>query len=168
MKGYQSNDSKDKACEDINECETDKFICGESEYGTCNNLEGTFVCVCNQGFENRNGLDSDCIDKDECIEFDCGFNNTCINTIGSYQCDCRDGFYHKNEWEPCQDIDECSSETVPPEPGYCQGGICSNYPGGYDCFCPSYSFEVHYDGPNNVSFCGNIQTLLKIRNKDLF
>ena len=154
MKGYKPNDSKNKVCEDIDEC-TDEFICGESEYGTCNNLEGTYACVCIPGFENRNRLNSDCIDKDECTEFDCGFNNICINTIGSYQCDCRDGFYHKNEWEPCQDIDECSIETVTLEPDYCQGGECLNYDGGYDCTCPSYSFEVYDDGPNNVTFCGN-------------
>ena len=155
MKGYEPNDSKDKACEDVNEC-ADKFICGESEYGKCQNWDGTFACDCNQGFENRNGLDSECIDKDECIEFDCGFNHTCFNSIGSYQCDCRDGYDHKYEWEPCEDIDECSIEVFYFEPEVCQGGTCLNYNGGYNCICPDYSFKNYDNGPNHVMFCGNV------------
>ena len=151
--GFEAS-SKNKTCEDINECDKE-FMCGDSEYGTCLNTEGAFICACRDGFKNRNGLDSVCIDKDECNEFDCGFNNICTNTIGSYQCECGDGYEHENEWEACQDIDECSIVAVPPEPDYCQDGECSNYPGGYDCTCPSYSFVVYHDGPNNVMFCGN-------------
>ena len=131
-------------------------MCGDSEYGTCLNTEGAFICACRDGFKNRNGLDSVCIDMDECNEFDCGFNNICTNTIGSYQCECGAGYDHTNEREPCQDIDECLTEVASFEPDFCQGGICSNYVGGYDCTCPSNSFLAHDNGPNRVPFCGMI------------
>ena len=156
-KGFKQN-SENKTCEDMNECDADKYTCGGLEgvfYGTCENSEGTHACYCNEGFQNRNELDSECLDIDECTKFGCGIDSKCINTIGSYQCECGDGYEHENEWEACQDIDECSIVAIPPEPDYCQDGECSNYPGGYDCTCPSYSFEVYHDGPNNVMFCGN-------------
>ena len=85
LKGFVRS-FKNGACEDLNECETDIFPCGRPYYGECLNLEGTYACDCNQGFENINQLDSQCIDIDECNLFDCGFDNYCINTIGSYQC----------------------------------------------------------------------------------
>ena len=80
--------SKDKTCEDIDECVDNEFICGESEYGTCLNTEGAFICACRDGFKNKNGLQSQCIDINECSYFDCGFNNTYSGfpTYGSLEC----------------------------------------------------------------------------------
>ena len=89
----------------MNECDADEYTCGglnRTFYGTCENLEGKHACYCNEGFQNRNELDSECLDKDECTEFDCGFDSKCTNTVGSYQCECGDGYYHTNNWEPCQ------------------------------------------------------------------
>jgi len=80
--------------------------------------------------------------------------STCINTIGSYQCECSEGHYHQNNWEQCQDIDECLTEVEPTEPDFCQGGTCSNHPGGYECICPENTFLMIDNGPNNVPFCG--------------
>ena len=158
LKGYEQNNSTDKACEDKNECTDNVFTCGNAENGNCRNYDGTHACYCNSGFQNRHELDSECLDIDECgmNEIDCGFNNICTNTIGSYQCECGAGYYHTYEWEPCQDIDECLTEVASFEPDFCQGGICSNYAGGYDCTCPSNSFLAYDNGPNRVSFCGMI------------
>ena len=161
---YQCGDgyyhkNKSESCQDIDECTTDKFLCGEQEYGECNNLNGTYICDCNQGFENINSNqhDSVCIDTDECLGINnCGYNNTCTNSIGSYQCECFEGYYNEEESEPCQDIDECLSEVASFEPDFCQGGICSNDVGGYDCTCPSSSFLAYDNGPNRVPFCGMI------------
>ena len=124
-------------------------------------MEGTYACVCNQGFQNRIELDSECTDINECDDFDCGFNNTCTNTIGSYQCECSEEYYHQNNWEPCQDIDECLIEVDRTEPDFCLAGTCSNYPGGYECTCPENTFLMIDNGPNNVPFCGEF---LKLRN----
>ena len=144
-----------KVCEDIDECNNDIYPCGIEDYSTCLNIEGAFICACRDGFKNENGRESICMDTNECDEFDCGFNNTCTNTIGSYQCECGDGYYNDDEWEPCQDIDECSTETLSYEKYFCQDGICSNYIGGYNCTCPTNDFLSYDNGPNKVPFCGN-------------
>ena len=143
---------------------------GEVETGKCINSIGSYVCDCNQGFKNRNELDSDCIDIDECVTYDRGFNNSygnCINTPGSYRCECKDGYENKNnnDSESCQDIDECMTEVESYEPVFCQDGTCSNYPGGYNCTClMSFDFLAYDNGPNQVPLCGNHQ-YTKIKKK---
>ena len=73
----------------------------------------TYVCDCNQGFENKDEPDSECIDEDECNEFDCGLNNTCTNTIGSYKCAC------KPEFEVAGLCDQCMLAREPDPAGQC-------------------------------------------------
>ena len=131
-------------------------------------MDGTYVCECNQGFENEDDPDSACIDIDECNDFNCGFNSTCTNTIGSYLCECGHGYEHLNTWEQCQDIDECSTEVDPSEPAFCRAGTCSNYPGGYECTCPENTFLTIDNGPNSVPFCGKFFKLRNWKNKNQF
>ena len=149
--GYENDTTM--GCIDIDECETDN-ICGNVEAGTCFNQDGKFACSCKDGFINKNGPNSECIDIDECYDFDCGFNNTCTNTDGSYQCECGKGYEHKNTWDPCGDINECAIQTDSTEQDFCDLGTCSNHPGGYDCTCPEKTFLVFDNGPKKVPFCG--------------
>lgn len=116
-KEYQSFNSMFKWSEneDFDECEEQKDICGVG--GTCENLPGSYACLCSEGFftdinghcqgdeetnkwlkqTNRKPLD---LDECDYLEIQtCHHNSlTCINTIGSYTCKCDDGFVlMKNE-----------------------------------------------------------------------
>lgn len=67
-------------CEHENPCINNKCV-----HGKCNaNLNGTFICECNSGFQGNicNEDINECLmNKDICGEF------SCINTIGSYICE---------------------------------------------------------------------------------
>ena len=80
----------DDLCIDIDECKTAE-ICEENEQ--CENLFGSFMCVCAAGFV-RNNQSEICDDIDECEEgtAECGANSSCENTIGAYDCPCNSGF----------------------------------------------------------------------------
>ena len=126
--------------------------------GHCENMLNNYKCLCGEGAKKMNETipQSTCL-IDYCYNIDCGWGK-CEASFTDYSCECDsvDGFYHKYEWEPCLDIDECSTEVISSEPEFCQDGVCSNNIGGYDCTCPS-GFEIHDNGPNKVPFCGNIQ-----------
>ena len=55
---------------DINECNTTatnvNYVCGgekDKEWGECTNTEGSYICNCNDGFENTNSSQYDCVSK---------------------------------------------------------------------------------------------------------
>lgn len=74
---------------DIDECQDRPGICSNGE---CNNFQGSFQCVCRNGYTLTPSRDS-CIDIDECQRNPNICNNgTCINTLGSYKCHCYAGF----------------------------------------------------------------------------
>ncbi|KAM6959295.1 latent-transforming growth factor beta-binding protein 4 [Aplochiton taeniatus] len=72
-------------CVDVNEC-SNETLCGE--HGFCQNLLGSFQCVCDQGYTStRQG--KACVDEDECVSMQgvCGAAR-CENVEGSFMCEC--------------------------------------------------------------------------------
>ncbi|GFR74403.1 protein kinase C-binding protein NELL1, partial [Elysia marginata] len=144
----------------INECkETDgskRHNC--SSTSQCENLDGSFRCDCNDGYNQRDSFT--CSDIDECREnlHNCSSISQCKNLDGSFRCDCNDRYtqrdnftcvgmkdivskffnnkkarvYPKHHCYPT-DIDECAIDG-----GHnCQGTIsrCHNLPGTFECQC---------------------------------
>ncbi|XP_067253271.1 fibrillin-2 [Chanodichthys erythropterus] len=110
---------------DINECALDPDICSN---GVCENLRGTFHCVCNSGYENDQ-TGRNCLDIDECVmnSLLCD-NGLCRNVPGSYSCTCPDGYTFRHDTETCEDVNECAS-------GPCVNGVCKNSVGSFSCEC---------------------------------
>nr|XP_033775586.1 fibrillin-1 isoform X2 [Geotrypetes seraphini] len=111
---------------DINECALDPDICPN---GICENLRGTYKCICNSGYEvDISG--KHCIDIDECAlnRFLCD-NGQCRNTPGSFTCTCPKGYIFRPDQKTCEDINECESNP-------CINGACKNIPSGFVCECP--------------------------------
>uniref|UniRef100_F6ZCP2 Fibrillin 1 n=1 Tax=Ornithorhynchus anatinus TaxID=9258 RepID=F6ZCP2_ORNAN len=102
---------------DINECALDPDICAN---GSCENLRGSYKCVCNSGYE-VDVTGKACIDIDECAlnTLLCD-NGLCRNTPGSFSCSCP------------KDVDECESNP-------CVNGVCKNTLGSFVCECPPES-----------------------------
>ena len=74
---------------DIDECVGDKHDCDEN--ASCTNTEGSYSCLCNQGYM---GDGKQCLDVDECKDGTdlCDLNAQCVNNEGSYDCTCTKGF----------------------------------------------------------------------------
>ncbi|XP_072551408.1 latent-transforming growth factor beta-binding protein 4 isoform X2 [Salminus brasiliensis] len=72
-------------CVDINEC-ANETVCGEHAY--CQNLIGTYQCICDQGYEST-GDGRSCVDINECETMVgvCGAAR-CWNVEGSFTCEC--------------------------------------------------------------------------------
>ncbi|CAI5792881.1 fibrillin-1 isoform X1 [Podarcis lilfordi] len=110
---------------DINECALDPDICPN---GICENLRGTYKCICNFGYE-VDSSGKNCLDIDECSlnPLLCD-NGQCRNTPGSFTCTCPKGYVYKPDQQTCEDIDECESSP-------CINGVCKNIPGSFACEC---------------------------------
>ncbi len=111
-------------CEDIDECDEEIAECDEQ--AACNNLPGSFECVCGLGFEG-DGLT--CEDIDECLDVDCGPNSNCNNLFGSFECVCEPGYEEDPENPGCVDIYECDDNPCAAH------ATCFNSPGSFDCSC---------------------------------
>ncbi|KAM9852921.1 latent-transforming growth factor beta-binding protein 4 [Aulostomus maculatus] len=72
-------------CVDVDEC-VNKTACGA--HAICQNLEGTFQCVCDRGFTSTADGKS-CEDENECVSLlgVCG-SARCENVEGSFMCEC--------------------------------------------------------------------------------
>ena len=92
----------DVECEDIDECHIDPC-----QNGNCRNLEGSYECICPNGFEIK--LDKNvCQDINECLYENGGCDHVCANLEGSRICSCREGYQvSTRNPDKCQDIDEC-------------------------------------------------------------
>ncbi|XP_022906889.2 fibrillin-2-like [Onthophagus taurus] len=113
---------------DINECSLNPNVCPN---GACENLIGTYKCICNVGFK-ADETGKVCTDIDECEEEEsvCS-GGQCRNTPGSFQCVCPSGTQLNHQTYVCEDIDEC--RELGPEA--CFNGECVNTQGSYRCEC---------------------------------
>ncbi|KAM8769180.1 latent-transforming growth factor beta-binding protein 4 isoform 2-T2 [Acanthopagrus schlegelii] len=86
--GYEATQTG--SCVDVNEC-SNQTVCGE--HAICQNLIGTYLCVCHQGFTSTADGKA-CVDEDECVSLPgvCG-RARCENVEGSFMCECdRQGY----------------------------------------------------------------------------
>uniref|UniRef100_A0A8W8N5D1 Fibrillin-1 n=1 Tax=Magallana gigas TaxID=29159 RepID=A0A8W8N5D1_MAGGI len=116
---------------DINECENNQDICGKEK--VCQNLEGSYICNCNEGFQ-KNG--DSCEDIDECSDITlntCADDTNCQNLYGNYTCNCKSGF--QKYGSHCEDVDECEKGIAD-----CQQ-ICINTIDGFNCEC-EFGYEL--------------------------
>jgi len=114
-------------CVDIDEC-SDENICSVREHSTCVNEIGSYSCMCNEGYEEVDGL---CVEIPKCRGVVCDVNGYCDSIDGL--CYCNAGFKLDNDFG-CIDIDECSEGVfgITGEPA-CPGQLCENTIGSYKC-----------------------------------
>ncbi|KAF7260801.1 hypothetical protein EG68_03395 [Paragonimus skrjabini miyazakii] len=139
--GYRLNEISDQ-CEDIDECKEGSPIGGEACVGEgmqCVNLQGSFRCVCEDGFTMAD--DGTCVDINECNQprNPCRSGQQCRNIIGSYQCvrqvPCGFGYVLNPKTQHCEDVNECKADPFICGPGM----LCINVRGGHKCVdqqCP--------------------------------
>ena len=94
------------SCLDLDECTIDpevnlillllsqhlsSQVCGQ---GKCQNVLGSFKCICDDGFSIKERMEEGCTDDNECDLdlYHCDPFAQCKNTNGSYDCICREGF----------------------------------------------------------------------------
>uniref|UniRef100_UPI00398E8E3E adhesion G protein-coupled receptor E3-like isoform X2 n=1 Tax=Pristiophorus japonicus TaxID=55135 RepID=UPI00398E8E3E len=149
-------------CRDYNECYTTATICGSN--ATCHNTEGSFYCICSEGFAQLSGetyftgYGNRCRDIDECRLNQCGPNANCSNTVGSYTCTCKPGFISSSggtrlnhsgtcvEFDcPSADFAKCSPVTM--ETGSVQASDSGPEPGhgAPDPYCAIIGFFRDYN-----------------------
>ncbi|KAJ8304383.1 hypothetical protein KUTeg_017966 [Tegillarca granosa] len=110
---------------DINECAEQLTLCGPA--GTCQNVPGSYRCVCPRGYRtDQSG--TRCIDDNECTSPSICGAAMCINIPGAYNCQCSGGYSFDPEQMICIDINVCSSNP-------CLFG-CSPSSGSFMCDCP--------------------------------
>ncbi|XP_069699509.1 fibrillin-2-like isoform X2 [Periplaneta americana] len=114
--------------DDINECAQNPGIC---QNGACENLMGTYRCICNPGYQVDN-TGKICSDINECEldELVCS-GGQCRNTPGSFQCICPTGTQLNPITQVCEDVNECRELG----PDACFNGVCVNNVGSYECEC---------------------------------
>ena len=102
-----------------------------SRNGKCENVVGSFNCICDDGYSVKESLDEGCTDDDECNLniHHCDPMATCQNTNGSYDCICNEGFV--GDGFDCKDVNECLTNN-----GRCSANArCLNRNGGFQCLC---------------------------------
>ncbi|XP_043940493.1 adhesion G protein-coupled receptor E1-like [Protopterus annectens] len=161
---HQFTNASNSKCDDIDECQQDKDICGD--HSICNNTIGSYSCACQPGFTSRtvthqftNASNSKCDDIDECLQVKdiCGDHSICNNTIGSYSCACQPGFTSRTFTQhftnasnsKCDDIDECQQDK-----DICgDHSICNNTIGSYSCACqPGFTSRTLTHQFTNASY----------------
>ncbi|XP_069063305.1 latent-transforming growth factor beta-binding protein 4 isoform X2 [Pleurodeles waltl] len=129
--GYQLTPAGE--CADINECQN-RSICGE--HAMCQNLVGSFQCLCDQGYERAQD-GRQCIDINECQNRSlCGEHSMCQNLVGSFQCLCDQGYEGTQDGRQCVDMNECQTLH-----GVCGMAQCENVEGSFLCICPNSNEE---------------------------
>ncbi|XP_037550782.1 complement component C1q receptor [Nematolebias whitei] len=86
-------------CSDIDECQSE--ICQDH---VCVNTDGSYRCVCKDGYEM---VDGECRDDDECASSGCEYD--CWNNNGSVSCFCSEGFVLSQDGHSCEEVNNCVS-----------------------------------------------------------
>jgi V8-like Glu-specific endopeptidase len=107
--GYKSIKTNEACtCVDIDECESNPSPCIG---GKCQNTNGSYTCICPNGFVKKSNL---CSDINECAEFPSICNqfegSYCVNLLGSYDCQCPSGQNLSRLARSCINSSECSSD----------------------------------------------------------
>ena len=97
---------------DINECALDPDIC---QNGICENLRGSYRCICNIGYESDTSGKS------------CVGESPALLTTSPLAA----AFLTAPSSRPLADINECLVNRL-----LCDNGLCRNTPGSYTCSCP--------------------------------
>ncbi|KAI4874235.1 hypothetical protein NFI96_020690 [Prochilodus magdalenae] len=128
--------------DDIDKCSLTPTICGP---GRCVSVQTGYTCHCDPGYK-LNGLQTTCIDVNECEDDPCEGKGHCVNTYGSYTCQCFSGYslLMTQNKKTCQDINECAI------PNKCPNGLCINTDGSFRCECKS-GFTMNWRGQCEVS-----------------
>ncbi|KAK1339359.1 hypothetical protein QTO34_020042 [Cnephaeus nilssonii] len=137
-------------CLDVNECLTP----GVCAHGRCYNLEGSFRCSCEQGYEVTSDEKS-CQDVNECASRASCPSGLCLNTEGSFACSaCESGYWVNEEGTACEDLDECAF------PGVCPSGVCTNTAGSFSCRDCDQGFRPSPQGHTceDVDECEDLQS----------
>ncbi|XP_042357011.1 complement component C1q receptor [Plectropomus leopardus] len=111
-------DANQRNCSDIDECKSKAC-----DHHLCVNTHGSYMCVCNSGYEMVDGA---CIDVDECVQTRC--EHSCLNNVGSFSCYCNKGFSLAEDGLSCEDVNECVSNPCLFK--------CINTDGSFLCTCP--------------------------------
>ncbi|XP_026212550.1 complement component C1q receptor [Anabas testudineus] len=126
--GYRLDENQ-RTCSDVDECQSQ--VC---DGHPCENVQGSYVCACEDGYEM---VDGKCSDVDECAQSRC--EHSCLNSVGSFSCDCNEGFALAEDGHSCVDVNECVFNR-------CQF-TCFNSVGSFRCGCP-HGFHLEADGLN--------------------
>ena len=119
-------------CTDANECELGTAQC--PDHSSCVNTEGTYECICDDGYKKPKNGNNICKDIDECDDgtHNCPTDNgSCSNTDGSFECKCDLGYDFNKAKTKCKDIDECDTPLVCGD----ENAKCINTEGSFNCKC---------------------------------
>lgn len=96
--GYEASGPGERACRDVDECETGHSPCTQG----CTNTDGSFYCFCKDGYVLSGEDGTQCQDVDECEGQEGSLcDSLCFNTQGSFRCGCLPG------WELAPDGVSC-------------------------------------------------------------
>ncbi|XP_059160834.1 multiple epidermal growth factor-like domains protein 10 [Physella acuta] len=142
---------------DVDECLQNTNNCPSHSH--CNNTDGSFVCLCDDGYFNSSNKCEACVEGSwgtECNKTcSCSVLGTSTYDKVSGTCQCKSGWSGTN----CdKDVDECLQNTkICPSHSH-----CNNTEGSFDCVCDEFYFfsnnkceacEENYYGPNCTLRC---------------
>ena len=131
-----------------------KFIGECSEHATCTDTDGSYACICKNGFI---GDGFQCTNIDECENAKVSASQSddgpskricsefahCIDTVGSYKCECWKGY--SGDGVTCENINECQTidptqarsleELLRPRHECDRYADCTDNLGSYICEC---------------------------------
>ncbi|XP_048581046.1 latent-transforming growth factor beta-binding protein 4 isoform X2 [Nematostella vectensis] len=147
-KGFSLSADK-KSCRDVDECKSGSVTCRANS--ECHNIIGSYSCTCKHGYtEDEYG---------SCKEMSwCELEGKAICDKKHQMCDdatkactvCKPGMEEKSPGNPdegCIDVDECIDDP-------CQGGICINTIGSFNCSCiKGYEFDTGLKQCEDIDEC---------------
>lgn len=129
-----------KSCLDVNECEEDPCI---TEGQECMNTPGDFECVCQEGFDEEDGV---CVNVTICAL--CEHMN-CQKINGKYKCVCRKGF-KVSPIDPTKCDPHCTERDCPAS---CVSNHELEMKDMHQCHCPDGYIQ---DISNGTAICTDI------------
>lgn len=136
-------------CANFNECAGGTANCGPNS--ACNDLDGSFMCVCAQGYQDDG--QGGCVDVDECTTNtdNCDERAQCINTFGGFTCACPPELNDVNgDGTSCTGTNECATGA-----NNCDvNADCTDTAQGFTCACKTGYFDI--SGAQDGSQCGNV------------